>query len=69
VNSSWGFSKCFGRRKGTRHFKSVSHGFTHTREPQGVRLLRQWLKNINHQTEPAAEFFSALGAHIGGPGE
>jgi DNA mismatch repair ATPase MutS len=43
----------FGRREFACHFKSVSHIFSHTRAPQGVRLLRQWLKNINHQTEPA----------------
>jgi hypothetical protein len=40
--------------------------FFHARAPHVVRLLRLWLKNINHQTEPAlthlGEFFSALGA-------
>jgi len=53
--------KGFVRRKSARHCESVSHGFTHTRVPQGMRLLRQWLKNINHQTEPAANSISAWG--------
>ena len=48
-----GSGKVFGRREFACHFKSVSHIFSHTRAPQVVRLLRQWLKNINHQTEPA----------------
>ena len=45
--------KVFDKRCIARRLNSVSHEFTHTRAPQGTRLLRQWLKNINHQTEPA----------------
>ncbi len=56
--------KIFDKRYFARRLNSVSHEFTHTRAPQGLRLLRQWLKNINHQTEPALthkEFYQRWG--------
>jgi hypothetical protein len=67
-----GMGNGFGRRKFACHFKSVSHIFSHTRAPQVVRLLRQWLKNINHQTEPALtrkRVYSVLGAITAWSGE
>ena len=48
-----GRGKVFSGREFARYFKSISHSFTHTRTPPGWWAFRQWLKNINHQTEPA----------------
>ena len=59
--------KIFDKRNIARRQNSVSHEFTHTRALQGMQLLRQWLKNINHQTEPARtqdELFSAGGPFL-----
>jgi hypothetical protein len=55
----------FKGRKVAQHFKSVGHFFLTRKRRRGCDALRQWLKNINHQTKTSFNAATAIWQHAG----